>query len=359
MKICRIFCFFPFSSAYKPSAFHLFNYLYSVNEQIITVNNLTKQYQETQVSGISNISFTIKSGDIVAIIGESGSGKSTLLKCIYGLLKPDEGEILLNGKKVLGPDEQLIPGNAEMKMVTQDFSLNIYAKVYDNIASMLSNTDVAAKQAKTLEMMERLHITKLKDKKITELSGGEQQRVAIAKALISNTKVLLLDEPFSQVDSLLKNQLRADIKRLAKETGLTIILVSHDPTDGLFLADQLLILKQGQLLQNDRPENIYQNPSHLYTAQILGNAVILNAQQANELGLKTEKQNVVFYPEWVELKSTWNSRRFEVKEVYYKGFYDELLLERNGVTIRALQLNSGEHKKNDHVQANIGRFLEF
>jgi multiple sugar transport system ATP-binding protein len=330
-----------------------------VNEQIITVNNLTKQYQETQVSGISNISFTIKSGDIVAIIGESGSGKSTLLKCIYGLLKPDEGEILLNGKKVLGPDEQLIPGNAEMKMVTQDFSLNIYAKVYDNIASMLSNTDVAAKQAKTLAMMERLHITKLKDKKITELSGGEQQRVAIAKALISNTKVLLLDEPFSQVDSLLKNQLRADIKRLAKETGLTIILVSHDPTDGLFLADQLLILKQGQLLQNDRPEIIYQNPSHLYTTQILGNAVILNAQQANELGLKTEKQNVVFYPEWVELKSTWNSRRFEVKEVYYKGFYDELLLERNGVNIRALQLNSGEHKKNDHVQANIGRFLEF
>ncbi|WP_316782737.1 ABC transporter ATP-binding protein [Pedobacter frigiditerrae] len=330
-----------------------------MNEQIITVSNLTKQYQETQVSGISNISFSIKRGDIVAIIGESGSGKSTLLKCIYGLLKPDEGEILLNGKRVLGPDEQLIPGNAEMKMVTQDFSLNIYAKVYDNIASMLSNTDVAAKQAKTLEMMERLHITKLKDKKITELSGGEQQRVAIAKALISDTKVLLLDEPFSQVDSLLKNQLRADIKRLAKETGLTIILVSHDPTDGLFLADQLLILKQGQLLQNDNPETIYQNPSHLYTAKILGNAVILDAEQATQLGLKTEKQNVVFYPEWVELKSNWNSRRFEVKEVYYKGFYDELLLERNGVKIRALQLNSGEHKKNDHVQANIGRFLEF
>jgi len=342
-----------------PFVFQLYPYLYRVNEQIITVNNLTKQYQQSQVSGISNINFSIKRGDIVAIIGESGSGKSTLLKCIYGLLKPDEGEILLNDKKVLGPDEQLIPGNAEMKMVTQDFSLNIYAKVYDNIASMLSNTDIKAKQQKTLEMMEHLHITKLKDKKIIELSGGEQQRVAIAKALISNTKVLLLDEPFSQVDSLLKNQLRADIKRLAKETGLTIILVSHDPTDGLFLADQLLILKNGQLLQNDRPEKIYQNPSDLYTAKILGNAVVLDANEAEKIGIKTTKQNVVFYPEWVELKSTWNSRRFEVEEVYYKGFYDELLLERNGVKIRALQLNSGEHKKNDHVQANIGRFLEF
>lgn len=330
-----------------------------MNELIITVNNLTKQYQENQISGIKNISFSIKTGDIVAIIGESGSGKSTLLKCIYGLLKPDTGEVLFKGIKVKGPDEQLIPGNAEMKMVTQDFALNIYAKVYDNIASMLSNTDIKAKQEKTMQMMEHLHITKLKDKKIIELSGGEQQRVAIAKALISNTKILLLDEPFSQVDSLLKNQLRADIKRLAKETGLTIILVSHDPTDGLFLADQLLILKNGELLQNDQPENIYQNPSDIYTAQILGNAVVITNEQASQLGIKTDKQNVLFYPEWVELKSTWNSRRFEVEEVYYKGFYDELLLVRNGVKIRALQLNSGTHKKNDHVQANIGRFLEF
>lgn len=330
-----------------------------MNELIITVNNLTKQYQENQISGIKNISFSIKTGDIVAIIGESGSGKSTLLKCIYGLLKPDTGEVLFNGIKVKGPDEQLIPGNAEMKMVTQDFALNIYAKVYDNIASMLSNTDIKAKQEKTMQMMEHLHITKLKDKKIIELSGGEQQRVAIAKALISNTKILLLDEPFSQVDSLLKNQLRADIKRLAKETGLTIILVSHDPTDGLFLADQLLILKNGELLQHDQPENIYQNPSDIYTAQILGNAVVITNEQASQLGIKTDKENVLFYPEWVELKSTWNSRRFEVEEVYYKGFYDELLLVRNGVKIRALQLNSGTHKKNDHVQANIGRFLEF
>jgi ABC-type sugar transport system ATPase subunit len=330
-----------------------------VNEQIITVKNLTKQYQETQLSGIRNINFSIKKGDIVAIIGESGSGKSTLLKCIYGLLKANEGEVFLNGKRVKGPDEQLIPGHAEMKMVTQDFSLNIYAKVYDNIASMLSNTDIAAKKAKTLEMMERLRITPLKDKKVIDLSGGEQQRVAIAKALISDTKVLLLDEPFSQVDALLKNQLRADIKRLAKETGLTIILVSHDPTDGLFLADQLLILKQGELLQNDSPEHTYSNPSSIYTAQILGNAVVLNQQEAHQLGIKTQKQHVVFYPEWVELKNTWSSKRFEVSEVYYKGFYDELLLERNGVKIRALQLNSGEHKKNDHVKANIGRFLEF
>ena len=334
-------------------------YLYAVEDQIISVRNLTKQHQSSQASGVQDISFDIKRGSIVAIIGESGSGKSTLLKCIYGLLQADSGEVLLNGKRILGPHEQLIPGHKEMKMVTQDFSLNIYAKVYDNIASMLSNTNVQAKQEKTLEMMQRLHIDHLREKKITELSGGEQQRVAIAKALVSDTSVLLLDEPFSQVDALLKNQLRADIKRIAAETGVTVIMVSHDPADGLFLSDELLILKDGKLLQKGAPAAIYNDPNDIYTAQILGNAVVVSKEDALKLGITTDQQKVMFYPEWVELSSSWNSRRFEVLDIYYKGFYEELLLERNGVKIRAIQLNRGAHKKNDHVQANIGRFIGY
>lgn len=328
-----------------------------MEEPIISVKNLSKQYQTEQRAGIANISFDIKRGNIVAILGESGSGKSTLLKCIYGLLKTDAGEVSFKGKRILGPDEQLIPGHKEMKMVTQDFSLNIYAKVYDNIAAMLSNTDVQAKRAKTTEMMEHLHIEHLKDKKITQLSGGEQQRVAIARAMVSDTAVLLLDEPFSQVDALLKNQLRADIKRIAAETGLTVIMVSHDPADGLFLADELLILKDGTLLQSGVPAQVYNHPGHIYTARLLGNAVVLDAADAAVLGLDITAGQAVFYPEWVSLKSSWNSRRFEVKDVYYKGFYEELLLERNNVKIRAIQLNRGEHKKNDHVQAHISHFL--
>jgi len=334
-------------------------YLYGVEDQIISVRNLTKQHQSSQASGVQDISFDIKRGSIVAIIGESGSGKSTLLKCIYGLLQADSGEVLLNGKRILGPHEQLIPGHKEMKMVTQDFSLNIYAKVYDNIASMLSNTNVQAKQEKTLEMMQRLHIDHLREKKITELSGGEQQRVAIAKALVSDTSVLLLDEPFSQVDALLKNQLRADIKRIAAETGVTVIMVSHDPADGLFLSDELLILKDGKLLQKGAPAAVYNDPNDIYTAQILGNAVVVSKEDALKLGITTDQQKVMFYPEWVELSSSWNSRRFEVLDIYYKGFYEELLLERNGVRVRAIQLNRGAHKKNDHVQANIGRFIGY
>lgn len=330
-----------------------------MSNTIISVKNLTKQYQAEQAGGIRNVSFEINRGDVVAIIGESGSGKSTLLKSIYGLLKTDAGEIFFEDQKVKGPDEQLIPGHKQMKMVTQDFSLNIYAKVYDNIASQLSNTDLKTKAEKTLAIMAHLRISHLQHKKIIELSGGEQQRVAIAKAMVADTQVLLLDEPFSQVDALLKNQLRADIRRVAAETGVTVILVSHDPADGLFLADQLLIIRNGELLQTGKPVDIYQQPANIYTAQILGNAVVLSKNDAEKLGLKTTQESVVFYPEWAEINSGWNSRRFEVKDVFYKGFYDELLLERNGVVVRAIQLNRGEHKKNDHVQLNISRFLEF
>ncbi|MEJ5964081.1 ABC transporter ATP-binding protein [Pedobacter immunditicola] len=330
-----------------------------MKEQVISVQQLTKQYQSTPVSGVNNISFDIEQGQIVAILGESGSGKSTLLKCIYGLLKVDAGQVLFNGERVAGPDEQLIPGHKDMKMVTQDFSLNIYAKVYDNIASMLSNTDVKGKQEKTLQMMQHLNIVHLKDKKITELSGGEQQRVAIAKALISDTAVLLLDEPFSQIDALLKNQLRADIKRIVADTGVTVIMVSHDPADGLFLADKLLLIKDGQLIQQGEPSYVYNHPSSVYTAQLLGNANALSSASAEKLGLHSAGKKVVFYPEWIELKSSMSSRRFEVKDVYYKGFYEELLLERNGVRIRAIQLNRGEHKKNDHIQAYVNKFLTF
>jgi ABC-type Fe3+/spermidine/putrescine transport system ATPase subunit len=339
--------------------FQTFSIFTRVNEQIINVRHLSKQHQAEQFSGIADISFDINKGEIVAIIGESGSGKSTLLKSIYGLLKVDDGEVIFNGKRVKGPDEQLIPGHADMKMVTQDFSLNIYAKVYDNIAAMLSNTNVALKQQKTLAVMEHLHISGLQNKKIIALSGGEQQRVAIAKALVSDTQVLLLDEPFSQVDAILKNQLRADIKRLAKETGLTIIMVSHDATDGLFMADRLVILKAGKLLQQGMPREIYNQPNDIYTAKMLGNAVVLSKREAQQLDLKVTKEKICFYPEWVELKASWSAKKFTVRDIFYKGFYDELLLERNGVQIRALQLNSGEHKKNDQVYVNIGRFLEF
>ncbi len=328
-------------------------------EQIISLYNVSKQYQVGQPAGVSDISVSIKKGDFVAIVGESGSGKSTLLKLMYGLLAPTSGEVKFKGSHLAGPHERLIPGHENMKMVTQDFNLSLYAKVYENVAGMLSNADLTAKEQKTWEMLEFMGIETLAEKRIVELSGGEQQRVAIARAIITEPEVLLLDEPFSQIDAVLKNQFRADLRRLCSFLGITIILVSHDPVDGMTLADQMVILKKGRIIETGQPAKIYARPAHTYTAALLGNAFVMPADEARLLGLKPVKAQVMIYPEWVQLKSGWSSRRYEIKDIFFKGFYEELLLERQHVKIRAVNLQTGSFTKGESVQVILNRFLEF
>ncbi|RZK49181.1 MAG: ATP-binding cassette domain-containing protein [Pedobacter sp.] len=336
-----------------------------VHSVILQVQQLSKHYPDSPQAGLEPLSFQVKAGEILAIIGESGSGKSTLLKCIYGLLTPDTGEILFEGKHVKGPTEQLVPGHLEMKMVAQDFALNTYAKVYDNVASMLSNTNVAAKESNTLKMLANLHLMHVKDKRAIELSGGEQQRVAIAKALISKAKMLLFDEPFSQIDTLLKNQLRSEIKQIAKAQGKSVILVSHDPADGLSLADKVLILKKGQLMAYGSKDSLYENPPNLYTAQMLGHAQSLPQNQALALGIDSSR-GIYFYPEWVKLFTTAEShqinpqkrRSFEITYMAFKGHYSELTLVSGDIRIRAYDYFPQRHKKSDLVYIELNRFFQ-
>ncbi len=339
----------------------------AVDSPILIVEQVSKQHvfnlqlghQAPLLSGIQQISFSLKQGEVLAVIGESGSGKSTLLKSIYGLLDVDAGQILFEGKKVKGPSEQLVPGHPDMRLVAQDFALNPYAKVYDNVASMLSNTDVKAKREKTLELLSDLQLLELKDKKAVHLSGGEQQRVAIAKALISPSKMLLFDEPFSQIDSLLKNQIRQEIKRIAKTLNKSIILVSHDPSDGLSLADQLIILRKGECLAHGTTLDLYDNPPNLYTAEMLGNAQSLAIKEAEFLGLNHQGKPIYFYPEWVKIvPAQFADQRalFEIKDIAFKGAHQELTLQLDNIRIRAYSYYPIRYKKSDLVALNISRF---
>ena len=287
---------------------------------LIQLNQVHKNYLEGVPSGVSGIDLTINAGEIVTIIGESGSGKTTLLKLIYGYLVPQEGEVLFEGVKIKGPTEKLIPGHDEMKMVTQEVTLNLYAKVFDNIASQLSNTDLLAKSQLTLQTMEFLRIDHLAEKKIVELSGGEQQRVAIAKAVITEPKVLLLDEPFSQIDSVLKKQLRDDIERLSKFLKITIIMVSHDPTDGLALSDQLLIVKDGKILRQGKPQELFANPQFAYVAKILGRANLVK----NLSFLPQENVTYAIYPHHIKLQKEESPLNATVKSIHFSGAYQEV-----------------------------------
>ncbi len=322
--------------------------------------SISKTYPGTLVSGIKNTDLAISKGRITAIIGESGSGKSTLLKLLYGLLSPDTGEVLFKGERIWGPAEKLIPGHDAMKMVTQQTDdLNLYAKVWDNIAAMLPHTDVKAEQEKIEKILVQLKMTALSDKQVVNLSGGEKQRLAIARALISGPEILLLDEPFNQVDTSFREGLQQDIRQIVKDTGLTVIIVSHDPAEVLSMADELLVLKEGEILESGSPKTLYQNPQYLYTARLLTNCTVLTKEEAKICGLKTRAAHIVIYPEWIETVKTWAGNNWEIKQVLFKGCYEDLLLERKGITIRVLNDQFGKYKEGKKVNLKLNKWLEY
>jgi len=326
----------------------------------LQASSVSKTYPGKEASGLKNTDLTINKGGITAIIGESGSGKSTLLKLLFGLLSPDTGEVQFKGERIWGPGEKLIPGHDAMKMVTQQTDdLNLYAKVWDNIASMLPHTDLKAKQEKTEKMLRQLKMTTLADKRVVDLSGGEKQRVAIARALIVNPEILLLDEPFNQVDTSFREGLQHDIRQIVKETGLTVIIVSHDPAEVLSMADELLVLKNGEILESGNPKTMYQKPGNLYTAKLLTNCTVLTSAEAKVCGLKTKADHIVIYPEWIETVKTWTNNDWEIKQVLFKGCYEDLVVENKGISIRVLNDQFGKYVEGNKVNLKLNRWLEY
>ena len=322
--------------------------------------SVTKTYSGAEASGIKNISLDIEPGKITAIIGQSGSGKSTLLKLLYGLMSPDDGIVNFKGERIWGPEEKLIPGHDAMKMVTQHTNdLNLFAGVWDNVSAMLPSTNVKLKEEKTGEILTQLNMIQLAKQRVADLSGGEKQRVAIARAIITRPEVLLLDEPFNQVDASFREGLQHDIRQIVKETGLTVVMVSHDPAEVLSMADKLVVLNNGEIVETGHPKSLYQNPLNLYTAELLTNCNVLNAGEARLCGIQTHKEYVVVYPEWIRINKVLRTSNWRVQQVLFKGFYEDLILENNGVLLRVVNDESGKYNEDDVVSLNIKKWLEY
>jgi ABC-type Fe3+/spermidine/putrescine transport system ATPase subunit len=327
----------------------------------LQATSISKQYPGERVSGVLDVSITINPGKITAIIGESGSGKSTLMRLLYGLLAPDQGEVHFKGERIWGPAEKLIPGHDAMKMVTQHTDdLNLFAKVWDNVAVLLPNINIQAKEEKVATALSLLNMTGLANSRVFDLSGGEKQRVALARAIITRPEVLLLDEPFNQVDTSFREDLQQDIRQIVKETGLTVIMVSHDPSEVLSMADELVVMKDGKIVESGEPVAIYQTPKHLYTASLLANCNILNVDKAKacSIKLKANKETAVIYPEWIELSNA-KSADWTIKSILFKGFYEDLILEKGEVELRARNYATHTYKEGDKVSVKIGKWLEY
>lgn len=229
----------------------------------LRVEGLTKITGDEAV--VKRISFTQSLGEKIGIAGETGSGKSSLLKMIAGLMQPDAGEVLFQQKRVKGPDEQLIAGHKAIGYLSQHFELRNNYRVHELLEMSNQLSEDAAQ-----------HIYKICDiepflKRWTdELSGGEKQRIALAKILVADPKLVLLDEPFSNMDVIHKTQLQQVIQQIGDQLGLSCIMVSHDARDLLSWADQLFLMKKGAFIQQGTPQQLYQQPLNVYCAALLG-----------------------------------------------------------------------------------------
>ena len=273
---------------------------------MLRVNEICFSYQDKLV--VKNVDFSLTKGKNLALIGESGCGKSTLLKLIYGLYDLDEGQIFWNDIEVLGPKFHLIPGMPFMKYLAQDFDLMPFITVAENVGKYLSNFFPEDKQARISELLEIVEMTEYANVKAKFLSGGQMQRVAIARVLALEPEVLLLDEPFSHIDNFRKNSLRRKLFGYLKEQQITCIVATHDSTDVLAFADEVAIIKEGKIVESGFPKFIYDNPKNRYVASLFGDV--------NEIKINGELKFV--YPH--QLKVVMNSDlKVEIVNSYFRG----------------------------------------
>lgn len=281
---------------------------------MLQVQNISFSYDDKKV--IKQMNFTIQKGQNIAIIGESGCGKSTLLKLIYGLYDLDEGQIFWEETEVLGTKYNLVPGMSFMKYLSQDFDLMPYITVAENVGKYLSNVHIEKKQQRIQELLDIVEMSDFANVKAKYLSGGQQQRVALARVLALEPEVLLLDEPFSQIDNFRKNALRRNLFAYLKSKGITCIVATHDSTDSLSFAEETIVLQNGELIAKANSLALYKKPSNKYIASLFGEVNELKLSQFSEIGL--EDETLLLYPH--QLKITDNGTlKAIVKQSYFKG----------------------------------------
>ena len=229
--------------------------------------NLQKKYDGTVA--VDDLSLEVKNGEFVVLLGPSGCGKTTTLRCIAGLETADQGDIIIDGTKV----NDLRPKERDVAMVFQNYALYPHMTVFENIAYPLKMRKMSKDkiEAQVKETAERLNISRFLLRRPRQLSGGEQQRVALGRALVRRPKLFLMDEPLSNLDAKLRLVMRAELRRLHDELKITTIYVTHDQAEAMALADRMAVMKDGKLFQYDSPSNIYGRPSSIFAAGFIGN----------------------------------------------------------------------------------------
>ncbi|MDN5578582.1 MAG: ABC transporter ATP-binding protein [Chryseobacterium sp.] len=256
-----------------------------------------------------NLNLRISEGKIIALAGESGCGKSTLLSLIYGLLDWEKGKIIFSGKPIFGPKKNLVPGEPEMKLVAQNYDLMPYATVADNVGKFISNINLTEKKAKVMELLKVVGLEEYALILPKYLSGGQQQRVAIARALSVMPKLLLLDEPFSNLDFSRKIELREKLFNYAKEKNISMLISTHEIQEVMPWLDQIIVLQEGRLIQNDSPIETYKNPYNEYVAKLFGEVNVFSDEEKKLWNLA----KTFWFPHEIKISVSENQQQLNAK----------------------------------------------
>jgi len=231
---------------------------------LLEIHEVQKKFNNGNVIALNNVSLNLEQGNILAVVGESGSGKTTLIRLVAGLETLDKGEIIINNKMVSSNSIFIEPQDRKVGMVFQDYALFPHFTVFDNIAYGISK--LSNKKERVEEVLQLVGLDDLGNRYPHELSGGQQQRVALARALAPKPELLILDEPFSNLDIILRNKLREDLLKILKKTKSTVIFVTHDIKDALLISDDILVLQKGILLQTGKTTEVYKKPNCKYVS---------------------------------------------------------------------------------------------
>ncbi|MBQ9212292.1 MAG: ABC transporter ATP-binding protein [Clostridia bacterium] len=253
--------------------------------------NLTKSYGKVQV--LKEFNETFADGEFVTLLGPSGCGKTTILRMIAGFEHPTSGEIRIDGQLVSGGKTLVPPEKREIGMVFQSYAVWPHMNVFENVAYPLrvkhaAKTEISSRVERILSLV---HLDQYAERLPSQLSGGQQQRVALARALLAEPKLLLLDEPLSNLDAKLRETMRFEIKEIARESGITVVYVTHDQTEAMAMSDRIFLLNRGVVQQAGTPEEIYNHPVNPFVADFLGKVAFYQGMI---------RDGILFLPDWQE-----------------------------------------------------------
>lgn len=333
----------------------------------ITLTNITKYYGSVEV--IKKFSGVFEDKQFVTLLGPSGCGKTTLLRMIAGFEKPTTGEIKIDDVTVSSADNFVPPNHRNIGMVFQSYAVWPHMNVFENVEYPLKIQKIprSERNKRVLEILKAVDLSQYAERMPNELSGGQQQRVALGRALVSNPRVLLLDEPLSNLDAKLRETMRFEIKEMQKKFGITVVYVTHDQTEAMAMSDKVIVFNNGVVQQIDSPVNIYSNPANQFVADFVGRINFLDAdifegeikfsggQVMKYSGDKRGKAVIAVRPENIKIRTDEGILCGKLSQAYYLGDVNDCRIDVDGTEVRVIR----EGRTYGEIEIGTNVWLDF